>query len=78
MTISVTVREKEYKLPKFPQLMCREGEVYLVTHDQEVGLARTLLITNKKDFPIGHRAVIDDLAYGCMSVYEYAVTLENR
>jgi hypothetical protein len=77
MAIKSTVQSRTQTEPKFPKLMHIEDSVYLVTHDQEVGLARTLLLSKSIPERIGRRQVIDDMQLSRMNTYCSALILEN-
>ena len=82
MTIKVTPQYKT-KETKFPLIMVHEHRIWLVTHDQEDGLARVLLqqgpsLGGDEQKNIGKREVIDDMEYMRMKPYEHALILENN
>ena len=78
MAIKSTIQSGAPILLKFPLLMSdNANNVYLVTHDQEVGLRRILISCNSSLEKIGDSRVIDDLELSMLNRYGFKVTLEN-
>lgn len=73
-----TVSVGKNVVTEFPLLMSNHGCIWIVTHDQEVGLSRTLLHTiHGKKEDIGKHEVIDDAEYQFMEPYKHILTMEN-
>lgn len=77
MALKISFKNKTETEPKFPRLMHTEGNVYMVTHNQEVGLSRVLLSSKTIPERIGYSHVIDDTQLIRMTDYTYALILEN-